>query len=53
MMHITDKEPDIFDGHENKKKQVVLQLTICYKKKENRTIEWRISFYIILKKPSI
>lgn len=30
MMHITDKEPDIFDGHESKKKKVAFQLTICY-----------------------
>lgn len=43
-MHITDKEPDIFDGHENKKKQVVLQLTICYKKKKTGLLSGELVF---------
>lgn len=33
------KEPDVLDGHEDKKKQVVLQLTVCCFKKTTRTIK--------------
>ena len=39
------KEPDVLDGHEDKKKRVVLQLTVCCSKKMPRLSSGRSRLY--------